>query len=398
MFYAGFFILLRSYGVPVSLRYIIDFYTGIEKGLARDLDELFVLARLCFVKKNEHLDSFERAFALYFFDKDIPRVAQGDAELLETEQFRQWLNKAWQNGQLEAHPHNFSIEELMRRFWQTMNEQTEEHHGGSKWVGTGGSSAYGHSGKKRSGIRVFGGSKLSSAMKVIGERRYVDYSDKNTLKGEHMRQAIAALKHLKPAGSHSILNLDKTIDETAKNGGEIDLVFEREIRDKLKVVLLLDNGGTSMMPYIRKTRMLFSKITNQLKSVDTYFFHNTIYSYVFKDAQRTRPWSTEKLLKMPPDTRVIVVGDASMGPHELYSNYGNINYGEEEYEPSIHWLRLMRERFDPIVWLNPIQKQDWHTRYGAHTIGAVADVIPMFDMSIRGIEDAVDYLNRYSHV
>ena len=171
MFFDSFFQLLPVYGIPVSMQYILDFYRGFEKSLVENLDDLFIYAKLVFVKKVEHSDAFERCFAFYFYDIDLPPVVEGDIELLETKQFREWLEKAYRNGELRAHPNLMPVEELMKKFWDTVREQMKAHHGGNKWVGTGGTSAFGHSGAAQRGVRVAGNSKNRSALKVIGERR-----------------------------------------------------------------------------------------------------------------------------------------------------------------------------------------------------------------------------------
>jgi uncharacterized protein with von Willebrand factor type A (vWA) domain len=200
MFLDGFIVLLREYGVPVSLTDAVDFYRGMERGLAPDLDSLFLFARLSFVRRVEHMDAYERAFAFHFYGIDLPRLAEGDPALLETPQFREWLKEAVRRGELPAHAlWTFPPDELMRRFWETLRRQREAHHGGSRWIGTGGNSPFGHSGNASGGVRALGQGGGRSALKVIGERRYIDYSNDNTLSGANLAQALAALKKLAPA-------------------------------------------------------------------------------------------------------------------------------------------------------------------------------------------------------
>lgn len=393
MFY-DFFTMLREYQIPISMSYILDFYQGIEKGLVNSLYDLFVFSKLIFVKKVEYADSFERCFAFYFYGVDIPKVAEGDFDLFHTKQFQDWLTKAYNNGELESHPGLIDREELMKKFWNTVREQLEAHHGGNKWVGTGGTSPFGHSGTARPGIRVYGDTKNKSALKVIGDRRYIDYSEKNILCGENLTQALERLKNLKHSGGYTELNIDETIYEAGKSGGEIELVFEKEMRDKLEVILLLDNGGTSMYPYVERTRELFNRMKNQMKKIKTYFFHNTIYSYVYKDSARHQAYSVYSLLESSPDSRVFIVGDASMAPDELLYNYGSIHYGEEEYEPSTAWLNRIQQRFKHTIWLNPIDKETWKNAYGAYTINKIRNIFHMEDMTMGGISRAVEHMNR----
>lgn len=393
MFLDGFLYRLRDYEVPVSVTDTLDFYRGLEKGLAPDLPALFVFARLCFVRKVEHMDNFERAFAFHFYGVDLPRVAEGDPELLYTKQFQEWLREAIRKGELPSHATwSMSPEELMEKFWERVREQMEAHHGGGKWVGTGGNSPFGHSGHSDGGVRVFGESKNRSALKVIGERRYVGYSQDASLKGENLGQALGALKNLRPAGPRDVLDLDATIHKSAKNGGEIDLVFERDLMDRLEVVLLIDNGGSSMLPWVELTRLLFGKAKSRFRRLSTYFFHNTVYGAVYEDQRRTKPLSTAKLLERDPETRVLFVGDASMAPAELLQPFGAADYGALDREPSILWLERLRDRFPHAVWLNPIPKEDWPRAYGRATISRIGAVVPMEDLTLGGIRRAVDRL------
>ena len=395
MFLHEFILRLRDYGVPVSLTDTIDFYKGMERGLAPDLDSLFLFARLSFVRRVEHMDAFERAFAFHFYGVDLPRVAEGDPELFNTPQFKEWLREAIRQGELPPQAiWSFTPEELMKRFWETVKQQTEAHKGGSRWVGTGGNSPFGHSGNAKGGVRVFGESGNRSALKVIGERRYVDYSDATALKGENLGQALATLKNLVPSGPRDLLDLPETIHRSAKNGGEIELAFRRDLLDKIEIVLLIDNGGTSMLPHVPLTRLLFAKVRNRFKRADTYFFHNTIYGAVYKDARRFVRLSTDELLKRPPETRLLIVGDASMAPEELVYPGGSIYYGAEDEESSLAWLKRLRDRFRHAVWLNPIPKEDWDHAYGRMTIRQIGEVFRMEDLTLGGIKRAVHWLSR----
>ncbi len=388
--------LLREYGVPANMSYVMEFHRGLEKGLADDLDELFLFARLCFVKRVEHMDPFERAFIYYFHGIDIPDVAEGDYELLNTKQFREWLREAVERGELKPVLDKLSPEDLMKKFWDTIREQLAAHHGGKKWVGTGGRSPFGHSGADRpQGIRVHGESRNRSALKVIGERRYTDYSGTNTLKADNIRQALASLKNLKPAGAYSELDIRDTIYETGRNGGEIELVFRRELRDKIQVALLMDNGGSSMLPFVEITRTLFLKARDRFTEFTPYYFHNTIYENIYRDASHRKPMSILKFLERSPETRVLFVGDATMAPEELLSPYGSQYFGMEDPEPSINWLHRIRERFRCCVWLNPIPRGDWSRVYGSYTLKKIAEVIHMEDLTLSGIKRAVDYMNRF---
>lgn len=392
--FTDFFQLLQNYGVPISLQYMLEFQAGLEKGLVRNIDQLFLFLRLNVVKKAEQMDAFERAFALYFFDIDIPDVAEGDPALFDTHQFQEWLRRAIARNQITGPIWKMSREELMRKFWETLREQLEKHDGGNRWVGTGGSSPFGHSGMPQPGVRVHGPGGNRSAIKAIGQRNYIDYAASNSLKGSNMRQALATLKQLKPSGAHTELNLDQTIRATARNGGDIELVLDKGLRDKITVMLLIDNGGMSMLPHVDLTRLLFDKLKDRFKELKTYYFHNTIYRQVFADPQHLQRVFTDKLLQASPETRVIFVGDASMAPEELVSPFGSISFEAETHQPSLYWLERFKTRFPHLVWLNPLPKETWERVYGNWTLNTIRERIQMEDLTLNGIKKAVDYLNR----
>jgi len=393
--FVDFLYTVREYGVPASTKDLLDFNSGLEKGLVKDLDELFVFSRLSFVRRVEHMDAFERAFAYYFFGIDIPPVDEGDMALFRTKQFREWLRKAIENGELpERAVYTMTPDELMAKFWETVREQMEAHFGGSKWVGRGGNSPFGNSGNAQGGVRAGGQSTNKSALRVIGERRYLAYSDKTTLRGDNLRQALEHMKHMKDRGPYTELDLDETIRKTAKNGGEIDLVFNRELRDRISVVLMIDNGGYSMDPFIDVTRLLFSKMKDRFEDLETYYFHNTVYDRVYKDQRRTKPYRVDKLLLRKPDTRIVIFGDATMAPEELEWPRGAIYpHGHNDPHPSTYWLKRIAERFKHSVWLNPVPKTDWEGNYGAYTLNRIREIFHMEDMTLGGIKGMVDYLS-----
>lgn len=393
--FVDFLYLLREYGVPASPKDLLELNKAIEKGLVNGLDELFIVMRLVFVRRVEQMDAFERAFALYFYGLDIPSVEEGDLSLLRTKAFRDWLNKAIEDGELPKRAKwDMSPEELMKKFWDRLKEQTKEHHGGSKWVGTGGNSPFGHGGNAENGVRVGGAGGGGMALKVIGDRRYISYSHSNKLRSDNLRQALESMKHLKQVGARDELNLDETIYRTSKNGGEIELHFDRELRDRMKLVLLIDNGGYSMTPYVNLTRLLFQKMKDRFEDIDTYYFHNCIYESVYVDERRIRSHPLEKLLQRRKDTRVVIVGDATMAPEELVSAYGSIaSFDLTDPRPGLYWLNRIAERFSKTVWLNPIPRERWGGNYGAYTLKRIREVFHMEDLTLGGVKGMVEHLS-----
>lgn len=388
----GFIYQLRDAGIPVSVQHLLEFYRALDKGLAPDLDRLFLLARLIFIKRVEHYDTFEQVFAAYFLGGDQAERLVNWEELLGGKPFQEWLREQIETGQLSAEEvRHFTNEELLARFYETILAQHGRHVGGNTWVGTRGRSSHGHSGLQGGGIRVYGESLLGTAQKVIGQRRYVDYSEKKTLSTENLRQALTALKSLRPAGPETELDVDETIAQTAKNGGEIELVFGREMRNRLSLIVLLDNGGYSMTPHVALVKTVFNKIRDLFSDVSYYYFHNCIYGTVYDDPPRTRPVKWEKLLARSQSTRLIIIGDANMAPSELMAAHGSLDLLSSVRKPGWEWLRELRAAIPVSIWLNPIPKPRW--RQESSSIRHIQNIFPMEDLSLAGIKNAVSYLN-----
>jgi uncharacterized protein with von Willebrand factor type A (vWA) domain len=280
-------------------------------------------------------------------------------------------------------------DELMEYFKERLKEQTERHDGGSRWIGTGGFSPVGHSGYHPEGMRVGGISRNKSAVKVALERRYKDYTTEGPLTQAKVGEALKRLRNMVPHGPKDRINIDETIYRTMKNGGEIDIFFDRSMKDRLTVILAIDNGGWSMDPYIPVVQTLFNYARAQFKELKTFFFHNTIYGTVWEDASRyKKPVKTEEFSRYDPP-RFIIVGDASMAPYELMAVNGSIYITERSGRPSIEWLEYIAKTFPHAVWLNPIPSRMW--RY-THTIHTIRQIFPMFELSLDGLEKAVSLL------
>jgi uncharacterized protein with von Willebrand factor type A (vWA) domain len=283
-------------------------------------------------------------------------------------------------------------EALIEYFKERLKEQTERHDGGSRWIGTGGTSPVGHSGFHPDGMRVGGVSRNKSAVKVALERRYKDYSLDGPLTRSMMGEALKRLRHLRPAGPKDQVNVEKTIYQTMKNAGEIEIMLDRSFKDRLKVILAIDNGGWSMDPYIPVVQTLFEYARAQFKEIKTLFFHNTIYETLWEDPARYRkPLQIKDFARRDPETRLIIVGDASMAPYELMAQDGSIYVSERSGRASIGCLKFLSETFAHSIWLNPVPKYHWgYTR----TIGIISQIFAMFELSIDGLEKGIAYLMR----
>jgi uncharacterized protein with von Willebrand factor type A (vWA) domain len=280
--------------------------------------------------------------------------------------------------------------ELLRYFLDRLKEQSEEHHGGNRWIGTRGTSPVGHSGYHPGGMRVGGISRNKSAVKVAMDRRYRDYSQEGPLTQAHIGEALKRLRNMVPTGPKDVVNIDETIYQTMKNAGEIEIIFERSLRDRLKVILAIDNGGWSMDPYIEVVQTLFNYSRAQFKELRTFFFHNTIYDNVWEDPPRFRkPVRVDDFVRLDPETRFIIVGDASMAPYELTAADGSIHIEERSVKSSYERLRFIADTFPHSVWLNPKMADEWpYTR----TINAIREIFPMFELTIDGLEQAVTHM------
>jgi len=388
----GFVYQLREAGIPVSVQYILEFYRALQQGLAPDLDRLFLLSRLVFVKRVEHYDAFEQVFASFFLGKGPASPMPHWEDLVAGKPFQEWLQRQVEQGLLTPDDlRQFDTEELLSRFWETLLAQEGEHHGGNRWIGTGGRSPFGHGGRAGGGIRVHGRGLHGTAQKVIGERRFVNYSEQSTLATENLRQVLASMKSLRPAGPETELDVDETIARTAKNGGEIELIFRRELRNKLKLIVLLDNGGYSMTPHIPLVKTVFNKIRDSFQDVRYYYFHNCIYGRVYKDPPRREPLKWETLASHGPKTRLVIIGDANMAPIELMASYGSIDMANMERRPARDWLLELKQAFPVSVWLNPLVQKQW--KYESPTIDQIGRIFHMEDLTLAGIKQAVEYLN-----
>jgi len=389
-----FFFSLKEAGIPVSPTAFLTLHKAINSDLVNSLDDFYIAARSILVKTERYFDLYDQVFSHVFEGVELPAGKDLEDEMLAMAMLRDWLENpkvlAATLGIDEKELGKMTPEELIDYFKQRLRDQKGRHDGGSKWIGTGGTSPVGHSGFHPGGMRVGGISRNLSAVKVAGERRYKDYSLEGPLTQSSMGEALKRLRNLVPEGKKDRLNIEESIYQTIKNGGEIDIVFDRAIVDRLKIILAIDNGGWSMDPYISVVQALFQYAKSQFKDLKTYFFHNTIYDLLWKDAGRYKnPVTLEFLEKLDPETRMIIVGDASMAPYELMSADGSIYAYERSGQPSIQRLKYLTDIFSHIIWMNPIPKKDWNMTY---TINVIRNIIPMFELSLDGLEKAVSHL------
>ncbi len=392
--FTDFFYMLRDEGLPVNPTSFLILQKALDNGLVNSLDDFYTAARCILVKSERHFDRFDQVFAHRFQGAEMPLVENRDVDEFARILLEEWLKNPRQISDFfgidESELNRLSPEALIDYFKKRLAEQQGRHDGGSKWIGTGGTSPVGHSGFHPGGMRVGGVSTNKSAVKVALERRYRDYSLRGPLTQAMIGEALKRLRHMKPSGPRDQLNIDATIYRTMKNAGEIEIVFDKSLKDRLKVILAIDNGGWSMDPYIKVVQTLFDYARAQFKDMKTYYFHNTIYDTLWEDPpRRTRPRKVADFFRLDPETRLILVGDASMAPYELMATEGSIYFNERSSRPSIERLSFLASTFPHCVWLNPVPSVQWnYTR----TIALIRRIFPMFELSLDGLEKAVVHL------
>jgi uncharacterized protein with von Willebrand factor type A (vWA) domain len=392
--FVDFFYTLRDSGIPVSPTSFLRLQQALKAGLVTGLDEFYTAARTILVKSERYFDIYDRVFAHFFHGAELPDFRGTDLMEAARALLDEWLKDpealAQALGISQEEMKDMSPEELIKYFMDRLKDQTEAHHGGSHWIGTRGTSPVGHSGFHPGGMRVGGRSMNRSAIKVAMDRRYRDYSVEGPLTQAQMGEALKRLRRMVPVGPRDRVNVDETIRATTKNAGEIEIVFDRSLRDRLKIILMIDNGGWSMDPYVEVVQTLFNYSRSQFKDLKTYYFHNTIYDFVWEDPpRRYKPQRVDDFASWDPDSRLIIVGDASMAPYELMATDGSIHIEERSGLPSIDRLQLLSNLFSHSAWLNPTPLRLWPM---TRTIGVVNQVFQMFELTLDGLDRAVTRL------
>lgn len=390
------FYTLRTYGVPVSTRELLDLYALLETGIVfADREQFYELIRLCMVKDEKYFDKFDRAMADYFEGIDTLDIDELMAKLGNIP--KEWLElKLDPNNLTEAQRRLLkkygSLEALMQALEERLKEQKERHQGGNKWVGTGGSSPFGAYGDHPEGVRVGGESRKRSAVKVWEQRKYRDLDTDNQLETRSMQMALRKLRKFARDGAADELDIGSTIKKTAQKG-MLDVQLRPERRNRVKVLMLFDIGG-SMDSYIEACERLFAAAKNEFKTLEFFYFHNCVYEYVWTENARRNASAVptlDVLHKYGSDYRVIFVGDAAMSPYEVLSVGGSVEYMSQDTGQA--WLKRITNHFDKVAWLNPETQSYWQY---TQTIGLIKDIMQghMYPMTLHGIEDMTKYLAR----
>ncbi|KAF1044173.1 MAG: hypothetical protein GAK35_01864 [Herbaspirillum frisingense] len=385
-----FFYTVKDAGVPASINEFLTLLEAMDKQIiAPSLDEFYYLSRITLVKDEANFDKFDRAFGAYF--KGIDALFDKKPEIpLE------WLLKKLERDltpEQKAAIEKFGYDKLMERLKELLEEQKERHEGGSKWIGTGGVSPFGHGGYNPEGIRIGGKGGNRNAVKVWDAREYQDYDSERELGTRNIKVALRRLRRFAREGLEEELALDDTIRATASNAGYLDIRMQPERKNNIKVLMLFDVGG-SMDDHISRTEELFSAARTEFKNMEFFYFHNCVYDYLWKNnrrrhAERFPTWDV--LRKYTPDTKLIFVGDATMSPYEIVQPGGSVEYTNAEAGAT--WLQRFTATFPHFAWLNPEPEGLWQYRQSIALIRQLMNE-RMFPLTIDGLERAMRLLSK----
>jgi uncharacterized protein with von Willebrand factor type A (vWA) domain len=387
-----FFTELRAAKVPVTLREYLTLLDALDRDLAdKKVEDFYYLSRACLVKDERNLDKFDRVFGHVFRGIESLAAALDAAEIPE-----EWLRKLAEKylseeekQQLEA----MGWDKLLETLKERLKEQKGRHQGGSKWIGTAGTSPYGAYGYNPEGIRI-GQDKNRNfrAVKVWDKREFKDLDDTVELGVRNMRIALRRLRRFARTGAAEELDLDGTIHETAHKG-YLDVKLRPERRNAVKVLLFLDVGG-SMDWHVEQAEELFSAARAEFKHFEHFYFHNCLYERVWKENRRRfhEVTPTQDVIRTyPSDYRVVFVGDASMSPYEIAMPGGSVEHWNEE--PGEVWLNRVLAHFPKAVWLNPVPRNQWDYTQSVRHIGRIFSN-RMFPLTLEGLDQAMRELVR----
>ncbi|QII84100.1 VWA domain-containing protein [Bordetella hinzii] len=384
-----FFYHLRAHRLPVSVNEYLTLLEALRaQVMPPTLDDFYFLARTTLVKDESLFDRYDQAFGSYY--KKIEAVLPADREIP-----LDWLIKQFEKSltdEEKAAIQRHGWDKLMELFKQRLAEQKERHAGGNKWIGTGGSSAFGNGGYHPEGIRVGGQSAgHRTGVKVWDMRQFRDYDDQVELGTRNFKVALRRLRRFAREGADLELDLDDTIASTARNAGYLELRLVPERRNNVKVLMLLDVGG-SMDDHIARVEELFSAARSEFHNLDVYYFHNCPYESLWQSNARRKnerfdTWDV--LRKYNPDWRLIIVGDATMSPYEILQPGGSVEHYNKE--AGAVWMRRLLDAWPKAVWLNPEPSAYWQYR---QSIALMRDIMQerMFPVTVAGLEQAMRLL------
>ncbi len=390
-----FFYTLRAAKLPVSVKEYLTLLEALQAQVvgpgsdACSLDDFYFLSRLILVKDEKHYDKFDRAFGAYFKGVDMLTDFTKEVPL-------DWLEKILQKEltpEQKAAIEKMGWDELMETLKKRLEEQKERHEGGSKWIGTGGTSPFGNGGYNPQGVRIGGKGGNRSAVKVWDQRSYRDYDDTQELGTRNIKVALRRLRRFAREGSAEELDLDGTIHKTAANAGFLDILMRPERHNNVKVLLLMDVGGT-MDDHISRVEEMFSAAKAEFKHLEFYYFHNCVYDFMWRNnkrryAEKFETWDI--IRKYNKDYKLIFIGDATMSPYEIVQPGGSVEYNNEE--AGAEWLQRLIHAFPKFAWINPEPQGVWEYR---QSISIIQQIMShrMYPLTLKGLEEAMRMLSK----
>ena len=391
------FLHLKAHKVPVSLREWLDVLSVLNEPLAErlafcDWRDFYSLVRCVCVKNEKYYDRYDRAMTSYF-----DGIMQVDSTVLEQHIPEEWLRKELENNlsaEERAQLQRFKdLDELMKQFQERLKEQKHRHQGGNKMVGTGGRSPFGAFGDHPEGIRLAGPSRKQSAVKVWEKRRFKNLDGDAQIETRNMQMALRRLRGFSRDGAADEFSIEKTIEATAKQAGWLDVQYQPERRNQIKALLLFDIGG-SMDSYVRLCETLFSAARSEFKHLKYFYFHNFFYETLWTDARRRRQDAVsfwDIINTYGKDYKVMIVGDATMGPYEIAAPGGCLEYWNQE--AGAVWFQRLKAHFPHLIWFNPKQKQEWPYIQSVQQVLELTEN-QMFTLTLDGLSEGMQALMR----
>jgi uncharacterized protein with von Willebrand factor type A (vWA) domain len=387
-----FFYKLKDAKIPVSVKEYLTLLEGMKSGfMTPSLDNFYYLSKMSLVKDERFFDRFDKVFGLYF------KGIEGKMDLfalLPKDWLEKRMNREFTAEEKAAIEAMGGLDKLMERLQELLKEQKERHEGGNKWIGSGGTSPFGNNGFNPEGVRIGQAeSRNRRAVKVWDQRLYQDYDDQLEIGTRNIKVALRRLRRFAREGAADELDLDDTIESTARNAGFLDIKMRPERHNSVKVLMLLDVGG-SMDDHIRRTEELFSAASSEFKHLEFYYFHNCVYDYLWKKNHRrhNERFPTHDIIrKYNSDYRLILVGDATMSPYEVLQPGGSVEYYNEE--AGAVWLRRLLDKFHKAAWLNPEPEGLWQYRQSVEIIHKIMEQ-HMYPLTVAGLERAMRHLSK----
>ena len=390
-----FFYTLRAAKLPVSVKEFLMLLEAIQANVvgpqsdACSMDDFYYLSRTALIKDEKHFDKFDKAFGAYFKGVEMLTDFTADVPM-------DWLKKILENEltpEQKAAIEKMGWDELMDTLKKRLEEQKERHEGGSKWIGTGGTSPFGNGGYNPQGIRIGGKGGNKSAVKVWEQRAYQDYDDSIELGTRNIKVALRRLRRFAREGAENEFDLDNTIRSTAANAGYLDIKMRPERHNHVKLLLLMDVGGT-MDEHVSRVEELFSAVKGEFKHLEFFYFHNCVYDFLWKNnrrrfAEKFDTWDV--IRKYNKDHKLVFVGDATMSPYEILQPGGSVEYNNEE--AGAEWIQRLTHAYPRFAWINPEPLGVWQYR---QSISIIQQLVSnrMYPLTLKGLEEAMRMLSK----